>query len=166
MRFEIISYFEHPLEAVEAGMLDRDVNRQVAERMDTLLELEPLVLDDGGDVVRRKVRYLPKPMIKRVGPKKVEPRWMEWTEESEFDRRRHSMTFRNVPRVAKIRALMENTGTVTLTPSGDGTRRVVRGELRIKVPILGRLAEKIIHKTGRSIVDEEARVLNEVLRSH
>jgi len=164
VRFEIIHTFEQPVEEVEAGMLDPEVNRQVAERMETILELEPLEVQEDGDIVKRRVRYLPKPLIRRVGPKKVEPRWMEWTEESQFDRSTHTMRFRNVPRVGKIARLMDNGGIVRLVPSGGGTRRIVEGELRIKVPILGRLAERIIHKTGRSIVNEEARILGELLR--
>ena len=33
---------------------------------------------------------------------------------------------------------------------------MVRGELKIKVPILGRLAEKVIHKQAAVLLDQEA----------
>ena len=163
MRFEIVHHFDHPLEDVEAALLDPEVNRQVAARMQTILEIEPLELVEEAGRVRRRVRYLPQPLIKRVGLKKVEPRWMEWTEESEYDLASHRMTFVNRPRVGKVAALMDNRGSVELRAEGSRTRRVLAGELKIKVPILGRIAEKIIHKTAVGIVDEEARVLGGLL---
>jgi len=160
----MIHMFDHPLQAMEEALLDPETYQRVASRMKTIREMEPLEVTEDEGRVRRRVRYLPEPLIKRVGPKKVEPRWMEWTEESEYDRRTHRMTFVNVPRVGKVARLMDNRGTVVLEAAGDRTRRVLSGELRIKVPLLGRIAEKIIHKTARGIVDEEARILNEMLR--
>ena len=164
MRFEIVHTFDHPLDVVEETLLNPETTRALAPLMDTIVDVEPLEATEDGELLHRRVRYVPSPLIKRIGTKRVDPRWMEWTEESEYDRALHRMRFRNVPRVRRIAELLENTGTLTLEVlPGDRTRRTVRGEIRVKVPIVGRIAEKIIRKQGEGILDEEARVFAQLL---
>ena len=164
MRFEITHTFDHPIDAVEKALLDPATTEALAPRMKTIVDVQPLESGEAAGVVTRKVRYVPAPLIKRVGTKKVDPRWMEWVEESEYDRSARRMRFRNIPRIGRIAALLENTGTLQLseTPSG-GTRRTVSGEIKVKVRIVGRIAEKIIEKQGLGILNEEARVFAQIL---
>jgi hypothetical protein len=94
---------------------------------------------------------------------------MEWIEESDFDRKRQTGSFRNIPRVHAIAERLENHGTVTFRSLGTGRcERVISGELRIKLPLLmrpiGMLAETIIHKQALVILDEEARAVGTILR--
>lgn len=164
LRFEITHTFPHALEVVEEALLDPATPAALAPRMRTILDVEALDSADEGGVVRRRMRYVPAPLIARVGTKKVDPRWMEWVEESEYDRASRTMRFRNVPRVGRIAELLENSGEVALFEAPDGgTRRVVSGEIRVKVPILGRIAEKIIRKQGVGILAEEAKVFADLL---
>ena len=124
--------------------------------VDDLMEMEILEVGEERGLINRRVRYRPTPMIEKVGTKKVEPRWMEWTEHSKADPARYRIEFENIPRVAQVAKLMRNTGVVEFKPSKHGCTRVIRGELKIKVPILGRLAEKIIHRHATVLVDQEA----------
>jgi hypothetical protein len=164
MRFEIVHTFKHSVAAVEEALLDPATFEALAPRMKTIIAVEPLESGEEGGVVRRRVRYVPAPLIKRVGTLKVEPRWMEWIEESQYDRATRRMEFRNIPRVVRIANLLENTGTLQLTETpGGGTRRVVSGEIRVKVRLVGRIAEKIIQRQGLGILAEEARVFAQIL---
>lgn len=164
MRFEIVHTFRHPVQVVEEALLDRGTGRALLPRMATVVDIEPLECEERDGVVRRRVRYVPAPLIGRIGTRRVDPRWMEWTEESEYDRAAHRMTFRNVPRVARIAELLENTGTLTLEPApGGASRRTVQGVIRVKVPLLGALAERVIAKQGERILDEEARAFARLL---
>ena len=164
MRFEITHTFDHPIDRVERALLDPATTQALAPRMKTIIDVQPIESSEADGVVTRRVRYVPAPLIRRVGTKKVDPRWMEWVEESQYDRSARRMRFANVPRIRRIAELLVNTGSVELfeTASG-GTRRVVSGEIRVKVPILGRIAEKIIGKQGLGILDEEARVFAQIL---
>ncbi len=164
MRFEISHTFDHPIDRVEEALLDPATTQSLAPRMKTIVDVEPIDASEVDGVVTRKVRYVPAPLIRRVGTKKVDPRWMEWVEESQYDRSARRMQFRNVPRVRRIAQLLENTGRLELfeTASG-GTRRVVSGEIKLKVRIVGRIAEKIIQKQGLGILDEEAKVFAQIL---
>jgi len=123
--------------------------------MPSMDQVEVLETVPGGNVMRRRVRYRPHPFIKKVGPKDVDPRWMEWVEESEFDFRARTVRFRNVPTHRKVASLMQNAGTIEFVPSGTSCKRVMSGELHVRVPLLGRVAEHVIHTHAASLLREE-----------
>ena len=164
MQFRIEHRFPGSPTSVAAKMFSPDIGPILSERMSTIIEVEGLAQTREGDLLRARTRYLPVPLIKRVGPKRVEPRWMEWIAEFEFDKTSGKGSFRNIPTTAQVARLMDNHGTIELhaVPGGE-TLRVLEGELRIKVPLLGRIAEKIIHKNAVSILDDEAEVMRALL---
>jgi hypothetical protein len=47
------------------------------------------------------------------------------------------------------------TGTVVLEPNGPGTRRTVNGEIRVRIPLLGRRIEPEIAKAIQAALDKE-----------
>ncbi len=49
---------------------------------------------------------------------------------------------------------------------GDRCERIMTGELKVKFPLLGRVAEGMISKNGRKMLDEEAQVLTAWMREH
>lgn len=163
MRFEIKHTFRHPPEAVAAAMFDPAAGALLSQRMSTIIEVEALSRSETGRVLEARTRYLPVPLIRKVGPKTVEPRWMEWVAELRFDHATLSGTFRNLPTTRKVAQLIENRGELTLRATPAGTERTLTGELRVKVPLLGRIAEKIIHKNAVEILDDEARVLEQLI---
>ena len=61
--------------------------------------------------------------------------------------------------------LLENHGTMELIAEGPRrTQRIIQGELRVRVMLLGAIAERIIYKRAHELLDEEARVLSQYLR--
>jgi hypothetical protein len=56
-------------------------------------------------------------------------------------------------RIARQPASM--TGTMTLEPHGSGTRQTVVGDVRVKIPLLGRRLEPEIAKAIRAALDKE-----------
>jgi len=164
MQFELIHTFKASPTAVMNALLDPELGQPLTERMTTIIEIETLSRTEDGDKVTLRTRYLPVPLIKKVATKEINPRWMEWVSEVTFDLKTTKGEFRNIPTTGRIANLMDNYGTMTLTDLGNGTtRRVIAGELRIKVPVLGRIAEKIIYKEAAKILDEEAAVRQSIL---
>lgn len=160
MKFEISHRFKAPAAKVIEAFLDGDMGPILTQEMTTILEIETLSREDDGKRVHLRNRYLPVPLIKRVGPKKVDPKWMEWVAELDFDLQTGKGTFRNVPTTQRVAALMENHGTITVREEADGTTvRTLSGELKIKVALLGRIAEKIIQSNAEKILAEEASIL-------
>ncbi len=165
MKFEIKHSFPCSPEALLEILIHPRLAEALVPNMADLVEMELLERTEEGTTITRRARYQPTPLIKRVGPKKVEPRWMEWIEHSTADRGRRLITFENVPRVPQIARLLTNRGEIEITPSRDGCTRVLRGELKVKVPILGRIAEKMIYKQAQGLVDQESEVTTRIAKA-
>ncbi len=165
MRFEIVHTFDAPLESVEAAVLGEPFLAFLRTNHSQMKEIEPKSIETAGDVVRRKVRYQPRPLIEKIGPKRVPPEWMAWIEESTYDKRRHTLEFKNVPVVRRVADLMENRGTMRFVAEGPTrTRRTLEGELKVKVFMLGTIAERIIYSQAQGLLAEEARLLARFLK--
>ena len=164
MNFEIRHTFDVGVDELERVMFHEDLPGLLTDRVDLLLEMNLLEGSRNGDRLDRRVRYLPYPMIKKIGPTTVEPEWMEWVEESSYDFAAHAGRFANVPARARIAKLMVNAGTLRLVPLGPArTERIVSGELKIKIFIVGKIAEKIIHSHAKKLLDQEAAAIASVL---
>lgn len=166
MNFEYKHTFDVDVETLIASMYHPDLPPVLVEQMTTVKNIEVLECQETDKEIVRRVRYVPVPSIKKIGPKTITPESMEWIEESTFDRGRMVATFQNVPTHPKVRAKMTNSGKVEFRSLGAGrSERVTSGELKIKFPILGRIAEGIIAKNAKKILDEEAEVLGKWMQS-
>jgi len=145
-------------------MYSDGIAEKLLPMMKSVREVETLSREERDGRVARRVRYLPVPMIKAVGPKKVEPQWMEWVEESDVELKAGSARYRNVPTTAGVAKLLKNHGDVAFESLGPNrTRRVLSGELKVEVFLLGAVAERVIHGHARDLVDEEAAALRKYI---
>lgn len=146
-------------------LFDRSVVERLLPRLTRIIEAETLSWSEEDGRIRRRVRYLPVPAIRAVGPKKVEPRWMEWIEESEADLTTGVVTYRNIPTTPGVAALLKNRGEMRIRAGRDGSSiREVSGELRVEVFVLGAIAERLIYSYAKEILDEEARAVKALIR--
>ena len=165
MKFEYKHQFDVPVDQLIEAMFNPDLPEVLTEKMTTVIKIEVLERDENDQVIKRRVKYTPVPMIKKIGTKKITPESMVFVEESSFDKGRKSMTFANIPSHPKIRAKMSNEGEMVFKDLGGGrSERIMKGTLKIKFPILGRVAEGIIAKNGKKMLDEEAAVLAEFMK--
>ncbi len=165
MKFEYRHTFDTSAERLVEALFDPDLAPFLSEHMTTIVSIEPMERTEDEQRIRRKVKYVPVPMISKIGPKKITPESMQWVEESSFDKARRVMTFENIPTHPKVRAKMVNRGELQIQPTGsDRCERIMRGELKIKFPLLGRVAESIIAKNGKKMLDEEAEVVARYMR--
>jgi len=160
MKYRVEHEFPCDQKTLMAEMFRNGIIEALKPRMATIQEAETLSWEERNGVLRRRVRYLPVPKIASVGPKKVEPRWMEWVEESEVRLDTGTASYVNVPTTGRVAELLKNRGTIEFVPLGPGrTRRILSGELRVEVFLLGPIAERLIFAYAKEIVDEEARAL-------
>ena len=173
MRFEARQRFQGTVDEVERSLLDERYFDFLLKHHGVLLEVQPLEVKAEGDVVRRKVRYRPKPVIESIGPKRVPPEWFAFIETSTYDKRKKELSFSNVPTSNAISKMLVNTGTLRLRDLGNGqTERTMDGEIALKLPFLMKplalIGEKVIQSEGLKILDGEVSVMNrfisEVLR--
>lgn len=166
MHFEIVHTLPADPETVMRVMLEKAYYEYLQQHHPDVDRIEMLSVEDLGATVRRRVHYQPKPIIKSVGPKKVPPEAMAWVEESTLDKASRRLTFRNIPVKDWVQERMTNTGTIELLDAGNGqTRRVVAGELKVKFPLLGAIAERVIHGKAKDLLDGEARLFGEYLKT-
>ncbi|WP_163996792.1 hypothetical protein [Pyxidicoccus caerfyrddinensis] len=165
MRFETRQRIQGTVDEVERALLDERYFEFLLKHHGVLLELQPLEVKSEGDLVKRRVRYRPKPVIQSIGPKQVPPEYFAFIETSTYDKRRKELTFTNVPTSNTISKMLVNTGKLTLRDLGGGqTERSLDGEITLKLPFLMKplamIGEKIIQSEGLKILDNEVPVLN------
>ena len=88
MRFEKRQFLDGTVDEVERAMLDPRYLDYLLQHHGVLLEVQALERTEEGPLIRRRVRYRPRPVIPSVGPKKVPPEWFVFVEQSTYDRNR------------------------------------------------------------------------------
>jgi hypothetical protein len=162
MRFTLEHRFDAPVDVVSKAANDPayqaslDDLPNLGERRVTKLEERP----DGS--IHRVVRYklgsqLPAPVVAVLGQTAT------WDEIGEFDPTTHEWTFEIKPHVLGGR--LQCHGRYTFVPDGDGTKRLVEVDLKVKVPVVGGRAEREIKKGLVETMDAEARLLADYLGS-
>jgi hypothetical protein len=162
MKFSIVHTFDAPPAAVADAMLDPEMPAFLLENHPLMEEAIPQERKEEGDVVKRKVRYRPRPIIKKVGPKEIPPEYLSFIEESSFDRSSMKGEFTNNAIREGVKKHLVNKGTMTLKDVGGKTERTIEGTLEIVgVTFLLRpltaIAERIIHSEAVKLLDGEAK---------
>lgn len=167
MKFELRQRIAGTVDEVERAMMDDRYTPFLLANHGVLLEAQVLEKKDEGGLIRRKVRYRPKPVIKSVGPKEIPPEWFAFVESSTYDKAKKEMTFTNVPTSNSIANMLVNTGTLKFREAGGQTERVASGDIVLKVPFflkpLAMIAERLIHAEGMKILEGEVPVMNRFL---
>jgi hypothetical protein len=170
MQFELKHVFDASVAEVLDAMFDPALAEYLKTHMKQLQDLKQLERVDEGQLVRRKIRYVPVPLISSVGPKKVPPEALAWVEESTYDRNAREIRFKNIGEHHKVRKHLENGGVLRFREFGPGrTERVISGELKVaNLPLLLRplspIAEQLIYSNAQKLLHEEARVFNDFLK--
>lgn len=159
MKYEIRQEFDADCDRLVAAMMHPEVALFLVGKMKSLEEMEVVERSETDSTIVRRVRYRIRPVIERIGPKKIPPEAFEWVERSTFDKRSRVLTYRNVPTKAKIAKMFENHGELRILESGARCVRVMSGELKIHLPLLGAVAEKVIYKKAAELLEEEAAAL-------
>jgi hypothetical protein len=164
VKFKIENTLESPLENVETAMFSDDYYEYLKKNHSGVDAIEVIEQKIEGDTIRRIIKYTPKPIIEKVGPKKVPKDALVFTEYSTYDRKRHALDFENVPRMNFVQQRLSNKGVISLERNGTSTRRTIEGELTVKFPILGAIAERIIFSQARKLLEEEVECFKRYIR--
>lgn len=129
-----------------------------------LLEAQAISKSVEGTLVKRKIRYRPKPVIESIGPRKVPPEYFAFIEESTYDSVKKELRFKNTATSQTIANMMINTGVLRLREVGGQCERTLDGEISLKLPFLLKpiavIGEAVIQREGLKILDAEQAVLN------
>lgn len=172
MYFQVEHVFDAPVEAVEAAMLHPDYPAFLRTHHDVVSGISPQSREDDGVQLRRRIHIAPLPAFEHIGPKKVPPHWFEFIEESVWDKHQRRLVFAHVPIAEQVRSRLSTRGESVLERLADGrTRRRTSAEIQVKnLPFMLRpfspVAEQLLSREAKRMIDSEARVFAEWLRLH
>ena len=170
MRFELKHSFDAPVDAVMDAMIDPAFPDFMKQHMKLMSDIKPVERKEAGGRLSWKLRCVPVPMIKKVGPKEVPPEALAFVQESTIDRAAKRIDFKNVAEHPKVNKHLENSGSFTFRDAGGRTERIISGELKVtNLPFLLKplavIAEKLIYSNAESLLNEEAKVFGEFLKT-
>ncbi len=169
MHFELKHTFDAPVDAVIDAMTDPDFPAFMKQHMKSMTDIKPLDRKEEAGQLEWRLRCVPVPMIKKVGPKEIPPEALAFIQESKLDRASKRLSFKNIGEHPKVKAHLENSGTFTFRDLGGRTERTIAGELKVTnlsflLRPLGVIAERIIYSNAQDLLNEEARVFTEFLK--
>ena len=165
MHFEITHDFDIPRDAVELAVLSPELAKQLASRLTGIERVDQRehTLKDG--VLERTWSYQADVKVPRFAERYVTREMCAWDERTIYQIDRHASSWSIVPRVKpEWRKLFDAAGTYELISLGEArTRRIVRGELELRVsPLFRRVAERMIVGEVRKTFDAEAATLRDL----
>jgi len=169
MRFELKHTFDAPVDAVMDAMADPAFPAFMKANMKMMTDIKPVDRKEVAGRLDWRIRCVPEPIIKKVGPKEVPPEALAFVQESSLDRAGKRLTFKNVAEHPKVLKHLENSGTFTFRDLGGRTERTISGELKVVglsflLKPLAMIAEQLIYSNAEKLLQEEARVFGEFLK--
>jgi hypothetical protein len=170
MKFELKHTFESPIDSVIDAMIDPAFPDFMKAHMKLMSDIKPVERKEEGGRLSWKLRCVPVPMIKKVGPKDVPPEALAFVQESTIDRAAKRIDFKNIAEHPKVNKHLENSGAFTFRDLGGRTERTISGELKVVgLPFLlkplAAVAERLIYSNAEDLLNEEAKVFGEFLKT-
>ena len=165
MRFEIAHEFDIPRDAVELAVISPDLATRMAPRLNGIEHVEQREHALKNGVLERVWSYQANVKLPAFAARYVTREMCAWDERSTYELRRHASSWTIVPRVKPAwRKFFDASGTYELISLGEArTRRIVRGELELRVsPLFRKVAERMIVGEVRKTFDAEAAVLRDL----
>jgi hypothetical protein len=165
VNFEITHDFEISRDAIELAVLSPDLAKHMAPRLSGIESVEQRAhsLHDG--VLERHWSWQASVKIPSFAERYVTREMCAWDEHSTYDLRRHLSSWTITPKVKpEWQKYFSAAGTYELRTLGEGiTRRIVRGELALRVsPLFRHVAERMIVTEVRKTFDAEAATLRDL----
>ncbi len=169
MKFELKHTFDASVDAVIDAMTDPAFPEFMKANMKMMSDIKSIDRKEQPGRLDWRLRCVPIPLIKKVGPKEVPPEALAFIQESSLDRTAKRMTFKNVGEHPKVKKHLENSGTFTFRDLGGRTERTISGELKVTnlsflLKPLAMIAEQLIYSNAQNLLNEEARVFAEFLK--
>jgi len=136
---------------------DPEVFERVLRGIPGYKEREILEQTHDDDYMRRKIKYTIDRQIPRFARRLIKPHMLSWTEETVYNKKERVYRARFIPQYFSDQ--VGAGATIKLQEEGrGGTRRISEGTIQVKIPGLGRLAERFVVKTAEEIAEIEYRL--------
>jgi hypothetical protein len=162
VRFEVVHSFPYDPDTVADAILDEDYQHSL-EDVESVEHRELLSQEERPDgTVVRRTRCVLDLHITGMAKSFVGDGDPAWVEEATWHPERMEWTWVVIPEVAE--GLLDAKGTIALRGNGNGTERVIEGDVKVKVPLYGGKVEGWIVAGIEQAYAEEAERLEEWLK--
>jgi hypothetical protein len=162
VRFTVDQVFDSDIDAVVRAFGDRALYDQLPE-LPKLSRPEVLSHDVDGDVVTMQIRYRFDGELSSAARAVLDPSRLSWVERSTHDLAGRHGTFTMDPDHYADR--FRCTGSFRYLDDGDGCRRLVEGDLKVRAPLVAGAVERAIVSGLREHLEEQAPAVDDFLRS-
>jgi hypothetical protein len=163
VHFEIVHEFDIPLDALELAVLSPDLIENLSPRLTNIETIKQVShsMEDG--IFERVWSYRANVKIPGFAKPYVTPEMLGWDEQSSYDLKKHRAEWNIVPHVKPAwRKFFASKGTYQLVKKGEGSARVIDGDLSLEVPLLRQVAERRILREVKRTFDAEASALRDL----
>lgn len=163
MHFRIVHEFDIPLDAVELAVLSPNLIDRLAPRLPSieLVQQREHAMKNGK--FERVWTYQANVKVPAFAQAYITREMLGWDEHSIYDLKTHTAKWKIVPKVKPAwRKFFNSSGTYELVPHKDGTRRVISGELELRVPVVRKVAERMILAEVKKTFEAEAATLRDM----
>ncbi len=164
MHFEIVHEFDISLDAIELAVLSPGLVDKLADRLHNIEKVDQKTHDLAGGRLARVWSYQANIKIPSFAKSYITREMCAWDEVSNYDLKTHSSQWTIDPHVKpEWKKYFTAHGRYELVPMGDGrTKRVVIGDLELKVPVVQKVAERMIVNEVKKTFEAEAETLRDL----
>lgn len=100
--------------------------------------------DLGGGIIEWRFKVVAGGDLPSSARRVVSEDMLTWHEDTKFVPAEHTIYWKIMPLKDKVKDMLEAHGVWKLIPQGKGTRRIIEGNITVKVPIVGKVVEQFI----------------------
>jgi hypothetical protein len=164
VHFDIVHEFDIPLDALELAVLSPDLAEKLAGHLPNMATLTQTEHDLHDGILERVWSFDPSVKVPSFARDYVSQDMLRYEERSTYTLSTHVATWKVVPHVRpEWQKYFRASGTYGLEAiDGGRTRRVVHGDMRLEVPVLGAMVERMILAEVRRVFDAEAKTIRDL----
>jgi hypothetical protein len=164
VQFEVVHEFDIPLDAIELAVLSPDLAEKLLHRIPNVESITQKSHDLGDKSLKRVWSFQANVKIPRFARPYITKEMCAWDEETSYDLRAHSSTWTITPKIKpEWQKYFSATGKCELFALDSGrTKRVLSGDVNLKVKLVKAVAEKLIVAELKKTFDAEAETLREL----
>ena len=155
MKFKLEHKFSCSLEVFNQALHDERLHNYISERLEALDKREPIEIKNEDGKIYTKLKCTPKDVIPKAAQKVVSLDMVIWIEESVHDLETGVITFTITP--ASFKNVFECHGEYAVKENGDHLKRTIKGTIRVKLGLAGKMVEKWLAPQITNSMNEEAK---------